>query len=144
MLFQSVEQRLKVRLSFKVLLHLTFVIRWLIFLCYSLSVTWYMLLAIWIFFIWNLQGLVPFARCSTSRNFFYPDPSCCLVRIKLHTLQSVTDRQTNKQTDSSGTMTFICNDMHYLMIFISEYNYWFRYNDILKYNDIIYVNEIWY
>ena len=44
----------------------------MIALCYLLSVTCYMLLAIWIFLsktCYYLQELVPFARCSTSRNF---------------------------------------------------------------------------
>ena len=46
----------------------------MIAICSSLSVTCYMLLAIWIFLSetsYYLQKLVLFARCCTSRNFFF-------------------------------------------------------------------------
>ena len=49
-------------------LHLIFSIRWLLF------ITCYLWLAIWIFLSttrYYLQKLVPFARCCTSRNFFF-------------------------------------------------------------------------
>ena len=69
MQFETV--KLKVKLSFEVLLHQIFAIRLLLF------VTCYLCFAIWIFLsetCYNLQKLVPFARCCTSRNFFIMTP----------------------------------------------------------------------
>ena len=60
-------------MSLAALLHLAFTRRWLLYVCYMLSVTFYLLLAIWIFLsetCYYLQKLVSFARCCMSRNFF--------------------------------------------------------------------------
>ena len=54
---------MKVKLSLVALLHLTFALRWLLYVCYLLSVTFYMLLAIWIFLKLAItcKNLFPFA-----------------------------------------------------------------------------------
>ena len=74
---------MKVYLQFIVQLHLIFAIRWMLF------ITCYLWLAIWIFLYetcYFLQKLVPFARCCTSRNFWYYGWKSFIYIVKIFTI----------------------------------------------------------
>ena len=73
-------------MSLVALLHLTLALRWLLYVCYLLSVTFYMLLAIWIYLsetCYYLQKLVSFRSCCMSRNFFVVAPFRKLLNMKV-------------------------------------------------------------